>query len=267
MLAPERVNVESGNKLILGSLEVPGGMPDAIFDSRVRPQETRVSARAVSRDAKVIYDAVGGARITVRELTTGRLLASGIQHGNSGDTDRIMKQPRHRGASVYDTQGVAGYTATLYIDQPTMVEIRAEGPLGNPEATQVSSKTMWLVPGQDIGGDGVVLEIHGFIVDLVPPTVAGTSALPVKATVRMACGCPTESGGLWDADRIRVMARLVRADGTIAAEAPMRYAGERNTFAGEIVAPPAGQFNLQVIAMQPESANFGLGSRQVNIGS
>jgi hypothetical protein len=150
---------------------------------------TKVMVRAVSRDAKVIQDPVGGARITIREVATGNVLAQGVQQGRSGNTELIMVKPRARGATVYDTPGTAGFLATLMLDRPTVVEITAEGPLGNPQATQRASKTLLLVPGQHLLGEGVLLEIHGFIVDLLAP-VAGAEVragqpLPVRVKVTM----------------------------------------------------------------------------------
>ncbi len=151
---------------------------------------TKVMVRAVSRDAKVIQDPVGGARITIREVATGTVLAQGVQKGRSGNTELIMVKPRARGATVYDTPGTAGFLATLQLARPTVVEITAEGPLGNPQATQRASKTLLLVPGQHLLGEGVLLEIHGFIVDLLAP-VAGAEVragqpLPVRVKVTMA---------------------------------------------------------------------------------
>ncbi len=161
-----------------------GGLPAA-----AQAIPTKVMVRAVSRDAKVIQDPVGGARITIREVATGNVLAQGVQRGRSGNTELIMVQPRARGATVYDTPGTAGFLATLMLDRPTVVEITAEGPLGNPQATQRASKTLLLVPGQHVLGEGVLLEIHGFIVDLLAP-VAGAEVragqpLPVRVKVTM----------------------------------------------------------------------------------
>ncbi len=161
-----------------------GGLPAA-----AQAIPTKVMVRAVSRDAKVIQDPVGGARITIREVATGTVLAQGVQQGRSGNTELIMVKPRARGATVFDTPGTAGFLATLMLDRPTVVEITAEGPLGNPQATQRASKTLLLVPGQHLLGEGVLLEIHGFIVDLLAP-VAGAEAragqlLPVRVKVTM----------------------------------------------------------------------------------
>lgn len=162
-----------------------GGLPAA-----AQAILTKVMVRAVSRDAKVIQDPVGGARITIREVATGTVLAQGVQKGRSGNTELIMVKPRARGATVYDTPGTAGFLATLQLARPTVVEITAEGPLGNPQATQRASKTLLLVPGQHLLGEGVLLEIHGFIVDLLAP-VAGAEVragqpLPVRVKVTMA---------------------------------------------------------------------------------
>jgi hypothetical protein len=161
-----------------------GGLPAA-----AQAILTKVMVRAVSRDAKVIQDPVGGARITIRDVATGNVLAQGVQQGRSGNTELIMVKPRARGATVFDTPGTAGFLATLMLERPTVVEITAEGPLGNPQATQRASKTLLLVPGQHVLGEGVLLEIHGFIVDLLAP-VAGAEVragqpLPVRVKVTM----------------------------------------------------------------------------------
>ena len=161
-----------------------GGLPAA-----AQAIPTKVMVRAVSRDAKVIQDPVGGARITIREVATGTVLAQGVQQGRSGNTELIMVKPRARGATVYDTPGTAGFLATLQLARPTVVEITAEGPLGNPQATQRASKTLLLVPGQHVLGEGVLLEIHGFIVDLLAPgagaEVRAGQPLPVRVKVTM----------------------------------------------------------------------------------
>lgn len=81
-----------------------------LFVAPVSAQEavpTRVVVRALSNDAKIIQDPVGGARITIRDAETGEVLAQGLQTGDSGSTDKIMRQPRERGATIYDVPGAA----------------------------------------------------------------------------------------------------------------------------------------------------------------
>lgn len=231
-------------------------------------KETKIMIRAVARDAKAIGQHVGGARITVRDTATGEILAQGIQAAGTGDTNLIMKTPHTRGMTVYNTPDSSGYLAVLHLDKPTVVEISAEGPLGNAQATQRSSKTMLLVPGEDVLGEGILLEIHGFIVTALTPSadakVKAGSPFEVRATVTMACGCPTEPGGMWDANKIRVVARLLR-DGKVQSEIPMTYAGVQNTFHADVPDAAPGALELQVLALDPESANFGMTREAVAI--
>jgi hypothetical protein len=231
-------------------------------------QETKVMIHAIARDAKVIGTHVGGARITVRDVSTGEILAQGMQQGGTGDTNTIMKTPRTRGMAVYSSGDASGFLAVLHLEKPTVVEISAEGPLGNAQATQRSSKTLLLVPGQDVLGEGVLLEIHGFIVTPLAPLqdakIKAGAPFEVRATVTMACGCPTEPDGLWDANKIHVVARLLRG-GKVESEIPMTYAGVQNTFHADVPVTAAGPLELQVLAMDPASANFGMDREAIAI--
>jgi hypothetical protein len=231
-------------------------------------KETKVMIHAIARDAKVIGTHVGGARITVRDTSTGEILAQGMQQGGTGDTNTIMKTPRTRGMAVYSSGDASGFLAVLHLEKPTVVEISAEGPLGNAQATQRSSKTLLLVPGEDVLGEGILLEIHGFIVTPLAPLqdakVKAGSPFEVRATVTMACGCPTEPDGLWDANKIHVVARLLR-DGKVESETPMTYAGVQNTFHADVPVTAAGPLELQVLAMDPASANFGMNREAIAV--
>src|SRR5580692_10320464 len=71
-------------------------------------KETKVMIHAIARDAKVIGTHVGGARITVRDTSTGEILAQGMQQGGTGDTNTIMKTPRTRGMAVYSSGDASG---------------------------------------------------------------------------------------------------------------------------------------------------------------
>lgn len=230
------------------------------------PIPTKVRVRAVSKDAKIIGSSVGGARITIRNLITDEILARGVQMGGTGDTQRIMVEPRLRGATVYDAEGAAAFDATLLLEEPTKVEISAEGPLAFHQATQRASKTMLLIPGQDVLGEGVILEIHGFNVTLLSPgdsdlLYAGES-LSVRAHLTMTCGCPIEPGGMWDANKIRVVAQLTR-NGQVVEETPLEFAGETSHFSGELPLRKADEFELRILAMEPSNANFGMYSRRI----
>lgn len=233
------------------------------FPPTAASETTRILVRAVSRDAKIVGTNVGGARITLTEAATGRILASGLQQGETGDTQKIMKEPRVRGARIYETPGAAHYLATIDLAEPTVVEIEAEGPLDTPQATMKSSKTMLLIPGVDILGEGVLLELHGFRVAILEPgakAVRPGEKLAVRASVTMSCGCVTEPGGTWNSDHFDLRAQLLDFTGRVVAEGKLEYAGEINTHETVLAVPAgaAGSMTLRVLASDGRNANFGL---------
>lgn len=234
-------------------------------------EPTRVIVRAVARDAKVIGSGVGGARITLRDAATGEVLAEGMQEGSTGSTEAIMLTPRLRGLTAYGADPeAAGFLAELALDRPTRVEIVAEGPLGTPGATQRASRTILVVPGRDVVGEGVILELNGLTVELLSPASEDPAVGPVpvdpgpievRARVTMLCGCPTEPGGMWDSEQMEILARLL-LDGEVVAETPLEYAGETSIHAGTLPDPGPGTATIEVIAADPARANFGM-ARQV----
>jgi hypothetical protein len=225
------------------------------------PVATRVMVRVLSRDAKLIGSGVGGAAVRIVNVETGEVLAEGQQQGGTGDTPLIMSTPHTRGMRLYGTEGTAGYLAQLSLSRPTVVEILAAGPLGYPQAVQTASKRMLVVPGEHVEGDGVVLELHGFIVEVVSPEPMTPLAGEVRVTarVRMMCGCPIEPGGLWDANAKEVTARL-KADGAVVAVAPLEYAGQSSMFSGALALPAEARgrdLTLEVLVSDPAGQNFG----------
>lgn len=236
-----------------------------------QPVPTDVVVRAVAHDAKVVGSSVGGARITVTDAESGATLAEGVQEGGTGDTDLIMRQPRERRATVFGTPEAAAFRATLDLEAPTVVEVTAEGPLDSPHAARTASRTLLLLPGRDLTGEGVVLVLQGLVVEIDAPAGGGASAgmdggIPVRATVEMMCGCPFTPGGLWDADRTEVTARLTR-DGRTVADADFRYAGEPSTFEAVLPDPAEpGTYELVVTAVQASADNFGVARTKIRVG-
>jgi len=150
---------------------------------------TKVIVRVVARDAQVIGSGVGGALVRIKNLETGEILAEGKQEGGTGSTDRIMIQSRRRGETVYGTSGSAHFEAKIPLGRPTQVEIDAEAPLGYPQAIQKGSKTLTLIPGKDVLGEGILIELNGLIVSVLSPSskesLKGGEAVSVRAEVRM----------------------------------------------------------------------------------
>lgn len=230
------------------------------MQAQPEPESTRVVVHAAAHDAKLMHDPVGGAFIRIVNAETGEVLAEGVQHGSSGSTDKIVRQPRERGTSIYDTPGAAVFETTVMLTGPTKVQVTATGPLDYPQAQQRTAKTLTLVPGQHVTGDGIVLTLHGFIVEVLSPNVRSITpgaTIDVRARVRMMCGCPTEPGGLWDASRYTIHAELVGPDGGVVARAPLSFSGTTSEYEGTIAVPSEGATQLRVVAVDAERANAG----------
>src|SRR4030043_1166230 len=150
---------------------------------------TKLIVRVVAKDSKAIGSGVGGAFVRIRNLETGEILAQGKQEGGTGDTERIRVRPRKRGEVIYGTSGAASFQAEIALDRPTQVEIYTEAPLAYPQSIQKGSKTLTLIPGKHILGEGVIIELDGLIVNILNPSPKGVlrkgEELTIKAEVRM----------------------------------------------------------------------------------
>jgi hypothetical protein len=149
---------------------------------------TKIIVRVISKDSKVIGSGVGGALVRIKNLETGEILAQGKQEGGTGDTDRIMVQPRKRGEVLYGTPDAAFFQAEIPLDRPTQAEIYTEAPLSYPHNIQKGSKTLTLIPGKHILGEGVIIELNGLIVNIPSPpkgSLKRGGEILVRAEVRM----------------------------------------------------------------------------------
>lgn len=247
-----------------GVVAAQPGMPNspeqAGAEATSEPIPTTVVVRALSNDAKLIQDPVGGARVVIRHAETGEVLAEGMQTGDSGSTERIMTTPKTRGDTTYAVEGAAKFETTLLLDRPTPVTVTVEGPLDYPQAMQSASTSLLLVPGEDVTGDGIVLSLHGFIVEALAPASGPApegETLDVRARVRMLCGCPTRPGGMWDADGYTIEAHVLDADGNVLVQSALSYAGTMSEYEGEIEVPD-GATRLRILATDADRVNFGM---------
>ncbi len=250
--------------LLLGAAGL--GLPAA--SAAQTPTPTTVVVRAIAQDAKIIGSGVGGARITIRDTQTGDILATGVQEGGTGDTQAIMGD-RPREGGVFDTEGAGQFVATLDLVRPTRVLIEAVGPLDTPHASQSATVSLLLVPGHDITGDGVILTLHGFTVEVIDAPTEATPGerIGVRARVTMLCGCPTEPDGLWDSSSYTLSADLV-FDGAVVASQPLTWTGETSIYEGEITIPTEsarGALALRLVAVHAESANAGMVQQAIRI--
>lgn len=221
---------------------------------------TRLVVRAKAKDAKFIGSSIGGARIIVRDALSGSVLAEGLTEGSTGNTQKIMEQPHVRYQELSDEE-TAAFTATIDIDKPTLLTIEGYGPWQQPQARIQVQSQLWLIPGKDIDGDGLVLEFPGFVVNVLSPqtheSISAGTGIAVTANVVLMCGCPITAGGMWDANQYEVEA-LVEKDGKSMPAVPLSISDKANTFTGTLNAREAGLYQLTVYAYDPLTGNTGV---------
>ena len=223
---------------------------------------TRLAVHVISKGGKFVGTSLGGALVTIRDADTGELMARGVTAGSTGDTAKIMRDPRPHHAPI-STEGTAVFEATLDIDEPCRMEITAYGPLAQRQSANSASTTQWVVPGKHVtGGDGILLELRGFVVDVLePPTHVYLRGAPqkvnIRANVMMMCGCHITPGGLWDADALE-MSVLLERDGKLIGTHPLQYADMPSHFEAHITADQPGAYQATVYVYNPATGNTGV---------
>ncbi len=222
-------------------------------------QETKLMIRAKAKDAKFIGSSIGGARVLVRETITGNILAEGVTKGSTGDTEKIMKKDLKRAETLSDS-ATAGFLAKLNIKEPKFVTVEVYAPQNKKQATILSSTQLWVLPGKDITGDGIVLEVPGFIIDILSPQtherLKATELVNLSANVVMMCGCPVTSGGIWDAEQYEVKA-VITDDKNIQKEVELIQGDKPSTFHAEVTLEK-GLYDVLIYAYDPVTGNTGV---------
>lgn len=222
---------------------------------------TKVTVRAQALDAKFIGTHMGGVKVTLRDAGTGKVLAEGVTAGGTGDTKRLVTEPRVRGATLSGGD-VAGFTATIDIDRPTLVRAEAYGPVGNPAGAINVSSSLWVLPGRDVAGDGWILPFPGLVIE--PTVTPASGALDVRAKVNLMCGCPIEAGGVWDAANYKVTAHLLDGAREVAST-DLAFAGETSIFGGKLTGLKPGDYTLQLVADDRTTINVGVADTKVTV--
>jgi hypothetical protein len=234
----------------------------AIAPAIAAAEPTDVVVRVLAKDSKFVGTSMGGMRIVLRDAHTGEILATGVTQGSTGDTGLIMHKDRGRRAQLAD-ESAAKFAVTLDLVEPRLIEAEAYGPLGQPQAATRVLSTQWIVPGRDVsGGDGWVLDLPGFVVDVLAPPAhirlpAAATEVDLRANVVMMCGCPIEPGGLWDADELKVSA-IVKRNGERVAHLDLAYAGETSQFAAKVPVSAPGDYEVIVYVHDPRNGNTGV---------
>ncbi len=242
------------------------------LDSKTRyngPLPTTVLVRVVAHRSLVLGHDVGGARVTITDVASGQLLASGLQQGEPGDQTQIMRTPHLMDEPVYSARPAASYSATLELTRPTLVEITAEGPLAYPNALQRASTTVLLIPGHDLTNDGIVLHLYGYLLQIEHPKpgepLIAKEDVMLRASVRTLSGALVRPHSDWDSRKIHIYAELLIGD-QIVERLQMFYAGEKSRFEAPFFVPIAKDapdgITLRVIAADTATGNFGMGTAQ-----
>ena len=242
------------------------------LDSKTRyngPLPTTVLVRVVAHRSLVLGHDVGGARVTITDVASGQLLASGLQQGEPGDQTQIMRTPHLMDEPVYSSRPAAAFSTTLELTRPTLVEITAEGPLAYPTALQRASTTVLLIPGHDLTNDGIVLHLYGYLVQVEHPKpgepLIAKEDVMLRASVRTLSGALVRPHSDWDSRKIHIYAELLIGD-QIVERLQMFYAGEKSRFEAPFFVPIAKDapdgITLRVIAADTATGNFGMGTAQ-----
>jgi hypothetical protein len=233
-------------------------------------EPTTITVRVIAKGALFIGTGMGGVSITIRDTLTGALLAHGVTQGTTGDPAKILSTTRKRGEGIA-TPDAAHFTATVDITEPRLVEISADGPLGHRQATASASITQWLLPGQSLTGDGLILELPGLVVDVLAPVAQKVFEKPpgkvrIEANITMMCGCPIAPGAqFWDANQMHVAA-LVKHNGQPVATTTLRYAGKPSRFGGTIEITQLGMYEIVVYAHDRQGGNIGVDTTTLEVG-
>jgi hypothetical protein len=262
-------------------------MEQAVANSATKAAEagaataTPVTVRVIAVGGKFLGDDVAGALVTIRDLQTAELLASGRTFGGSGP-NAIMNQAilRTQPIPTLDpgdpANDAARFDATLLLDRPRWVEVSAVGPLVAPTPARVV-KTIWLYPGKSLSPgdgqreDGLLLEIPGLLVDVLAPPAHylpdATQPIVIRANVTMMCGCPINTGGFWPPADFEVTAYVEHSGQRTIVPlcfVPVKEIGAPSQFASKNWTPgAAGIFNIDVVAWQKSTGNLGVARTSV----
>jgi len=230
------------------------------------PRRTTVLVRVVAHGAMVLGREVGGARVTITDLETKQVLATGIQQGEAGDQNQIMRTPHLMEEPVYSARPAAAFTTTLELRKPTLVEVTAEGPLAHPASMQHASQTVLLIPGHDLMNDGIVLHLYGYIVQIEHPkpgqALMAKDDVKLQASVRTLSGTLVRPHGDWDSRKIRIYGELLIGN-RIVERLQMFYSNETGTFDAPFFVPKPDEapngIVLRVVATDLTTGNSGVG--------
>lgn len=228
--------------------------------------ETPVTIRVLSHDAKFIGTSMGGVEIMIRDISTGETLASGTTSGGTGDTDLLVLNKKSRYGEI-STPESAAFRAILSLTKPVFAEIKASFRTPYAGHPIVQSQTQWLIPGKEMTGDGIILEMPGFATRILHPlphqAITSREDAYIDFFMIMLCGCPISSGGTWDSDPMDVEALIYEGEELLRSIPLKNY--KTDYFRADLTNLAPGSYTVYVTAYDPRSNNTGVEKVTVTI--
>ena len=217
--------------------------------------ETQIMIRAKAVDAKFIGSSVGGLRAVVTDAETGEVLDSGWINGETGSTDTLIRNPIVRGESITE-EDTAGFIAHVDITSPRLLKFTVMGPYAYRQSLQEASVTSWVIPGKHILGDGIILDMPGFIVDTWTSVIEG-GIVQVFAKTAMLCGCKISPNTEWHPDNFEAKAIIMR-DSKKITEIDLDFTGPVAIFSGKTKLKHPGHYKIITYIFDEKTGNVGV---------
>lgn len=233
---------------------------------------TNITVRVQARGGMFLGpDSYAGAIITIKNYHTQEVIASGFtDDGDSGSRSPAYRYnaapapiitPTTPMPTIYwlvASPTTVKFSKSIYLAQPTLLEISARVPLPPEQGDQFTSATQWVIPGIDLTvGPGFALEIPGLWVQ--PEIVNNGKEVRVRAKVTMMCGCEINKNSPWLPQDFKVTATF---KSTKKSKKPfqktVKLSFEDNSqFVGQFTLPKKGDYETEIIAYQKSTGNVG----------
>ena len=252
----------------LGALSQPAFAQKNAGRDNAEDIDVKITVRA--QDARIVGNAVGGAYVMIRDRRNGDILAEGVTAGGAGDEKTIMDA--HARDAVFSDEGSADLELSLTVLEPLPVTVSARAPLAQAQAAVTVSQDMILIPGQDYStGDGILLTVPGFAVDVIEPALGGTMKHDPNKAVELRAHIAKLSGdriggkdGSWPADRYKVQAHIFK-ESVFVTSFDMKYGGEPGLFAANMKMPLPGTYRAIVSAFDPRTKESGVDATTITL--
>lgn len=232
--------------------------------------DTNVSISVKSKDAMFIGESVGAAYVIVRDKRDGDILVEGRTTGNSGKRDLIMATSAARDTVIVDEE-TSRFEFSLDLYEPTPVTVEVSGPYAQRQSLAKASADYLLIPGKDYTqGNGIIVEIPGFIVDVMSPPAnrkakfSAEGTLPLQVNVTKLCGCHIDKDGPWPPERYEVEAAIYRGE-VLLASLKLDKAEQPGIYGTNLKFEEAGTYRVVVTAFDSKTLEGGIDSTTITL--